>query len=67
LLGEYQKFANLFPNGDKDDRFRFSRSAPYTIHFPPSLEEYYWQGKELGLNCNLLEEEELILSEDIEE
>ncbi|CAG8437947.1 8412_t:CDS:10 [Ambispora leptoticha] len=41
LIGEYQKFASLFPNGDKDERFYFSRAAPYTIHFPPSLQEYY--------------------------
>jgi len=68
LLGEYQKFASLFPEGDKNEKFYFSRAAPYTIHFPPSLEEYYEKGKELGLSCNLLEnEEELVLSEDIED
>jgi len=68
LIGEYQKFASLFPEGDKDERFYFSRAAPYTIHFSPSLQEYYEKGKDLELNCNLLEkEEELILSEDIED
>jgi hypothetical protein len=67
LIGEYQKFANLFPDGDKDERFYFSRAAPYTIHFPPSLEDYYEKGKDLELNCNLLEEEEeLVLSKAID-
>ncbi|CAG8561261.1 12601_t:CDS:10, partial [Racocetra persica] len=49
LLGEYQKFANLFPDGDRNEKFYFSRTAPYTIYFPPSLQSYYEKGKELGL------------------
>jgi hypothetical protein len=67
LIGEYQKFASLFPDGDKDERFYFSRSAPYTVYFPPALQSYYEKGKELGLeNCEMLEgEKELILSEEI--
>ena len=67
LLGEYQKYANLFPDGDRNEKFKFSRSASYTIHFPPSLQEYYEKGKGLDLDCNLLKnEEELILSKTIE-
>lgn len=68
LIGEYQKYASLFPDGDNRDGFGFSRSAPYTIYFPPSMREYYEKGKELDLDCGFLEkEDELILSEDIEE
>ncbi|CAI2161847.1 14251_t:CDS:2 [Funneliformis geosporum] len=69
LLGEYQKFASLFPDGDKDERFYFSRAAPYKIFFPPSLQSYYDKGKGLELeNCEILEKEkDLILSDEINE
>ncbi|CAG8447760.1 11331_t:CDS:10 [Racocetra fulgida] len=49
LLGEYQKFASLFPDGDRNEKFYFSRAAPYTVYFPPSLQSYYEKGKELEL------------------
>ena len=67
LLGEYQKFASWFPEGDKDERFYFSRAAPYKIFFPPSLRSYYDKGKELELeNCEMLERnKDLILSDEI--
>ncbi|CAG8442308.1 3948_t:CDS:10 [Ambispora leptoticha] len=52
FLTKYRKeifmmFASLFPNGDKDERFYFSRAAPYKIFFPPSLQNCYDKGKEL--------------------
>ncbi|WNE40757.1 MAG: hypothetical protein mread185_000214 [Mycoplasmataceae bacterium] len=67
LLGEYQKYASLFPDGDNHHDFYFSRSAPYKIFFPPSMREYYEKGKELELeNCEMLEnEKDLILADEI--
>lgn len=67
LLGEYQKNASLFPDGDRNSKFSFSRAAPYKIFFPSSLRSYYEKGKEAGLeDCEMLErEKELILSDEI--
>lgn len=64
LISEYQKVASWFPDGDRNDKFRFSRSANYKIYFPPALQDYYEQGQEAGLtNCHMIEkEEDLVLS-----
>lgn len=67
LLGEYLNYASLFPDGDRNEKFYFSRAANYIVFFPPSLKEYYDKGKEIRLeNCKFLEKEkELILSDEI--
>ncbi|CAI2196913.1 1991_t:CDS:2 [Funneliformis geosporum] len=67
LVTMYQEEVNLFPNGDKNPNFHFSRTASFYIHFPPSLKEHYEAGKEAGeINCEMLKEkEDLILSNDI--
>ena len=68
LIRKYQEDASIFPNGDRNDNFSFSRAANYNIHFPPSLQEYYDKGKEARQeNCYILKaKEELILSKTIE-
>jgi len=64
---EYQTEINLFPDGDKNPNFHFSRTASFHVYFPPSLEEHYKAGKEAGeINCEMLKEkEDLVLSNDI--
>ncbi|CAI2198358.1 3024_t:CDS:2, partial [Funneliformis geosporum] len=46
LIRKYQEDASIFPDGDRNTNFSFSRSATYTIHFPPSLQEYYEKAQE---------------------
>lgn len=66
LVRKYQEDASVFPNGDRDERFYFSRSASYAVHFPPTLRENYERAKKAEIDCSLLENtEELILSEEI--
>jgi len=68
LIKKYQEDASIFPDGDRNKNFYFSRSASYNIHFSPSLQEYYEKGKETDQdNCFMLKsKEELILSKTIE-
>jgi len=68
LVRKYQEDASVFFNGDRDERFYFSRAASYKIYFPPSLREYYEKAeeKELKTTCAMIEQaEELIISEEI--
>lgn len=69
LTKEYQKDASWFPDGDRNSKFKFSRSAPYKIFFPPSLREYYENGKSRSSikdKCYLVDKkEDLILSDEI--
>lgn len=67
LIKKYQEDASIFPDGDRNSKFSFSRSANYDIHFPPALQEYYDRGKDAEQeNCYMLKpKEELILSEEI--
>ncbi|CAI2194410.1 4960_t:CDS:2, partial [Funneliformis geosporum] len=71
LIGQYQKLASLFADGDRNPKFYFSRAATYKIYFPPSLREYYEKGQEskddsFRSKLSMLEEEEkLILSDEI--
>ncbi|CAI2182395.1 1390_t:CDS:2, partial [Funneliformis geosporum] len=66
LIRKYQEDASIFPDGDRNTNFSFSRSATYTIHFPPSLQEYYEKAQEEEIDSSLiLREEKLILSEKI--
>ncbi|CAI2189541.1 10684_t:CDS:2 [Funneliformis geosporum] len=44
LANEYKEEADLF----QGKKFDFSRSATYTIYFPPALKEYYEKGKSTG-------------------
>ena len=67
LVRKYQEDAMIFPDGDRNQNFYFSRAAVYKIHFPPALQEYYEKAQENELDCTLLEkEEELILAEEIQ-
>ncbi|CAI2191355.1 549_t:CDS:2 [Funneliformis geosporum] len=63
LANEYKEEADLF----QGKKFDFSRSATYTIYFPPALKEYYEKGKSTGdINCQMIEEKkDLILSKEI--
>lgn len=67
LVTAYQEEVNLFPDGDKNPNFHFSRTASFTIYFPPSLKEHYENGMEAGeTNCEMLKgKEDLVLSNDI--
>ncbi|CAI2195234.1 16054_t:CDS:2, partial [Funneliformis geosporum] len=71
LIGQYQKLASLFTDGDRNSKFYFSRAATYKIYFPPNLKEYYEKGQEskddsFRSKLSMLEEEEkLILSDEI--
>ncbi|CAG8546685.1 9873_t:CDS:2 [Cetraspora pellucida] len=38
LVGRYQEDMKAFPDGDKNEDFRFTRAASYDIYFPPSLQ-----------------------------
>ncbi|CAI2182455.1 11661_t:CDS:10 [Funneliformis geosporum] len=46
LIGQYQKLASLFTDGDRNSKFYFSRAATYKIYFPPNLKECYEKGQE---------------------
>ncbi|CAH1765999.1 15199_t:CDS:10, partial [Entrophospora sp. SA101] len=48
---KYQEDASIFPDGDKNKNFYFSRSAVYKIHFPPALQENYEKAKEAEIDC----------------
>jgi hypothetical protein len=67
LVRKYQEDALVFPDGDKNKNFYFSRSSVYKVHFPPSLQEHYEKAQENEIDSTLLSKsEELILSEEIE-
>lgn len=68
LVRKYHEDASIFPSGDRDKRFYFSRAAAYKIHFPPSLREYHEQAKEkeIEVDHGMIEQaEELIISDEI--
>ncbi|CAI2182008.1 6374_t:CDS:2, partial [Funneliformis geosporum] len=46
LIKKYQEEASIFPDGDRNEKFYFSRAASYNIHFPFALREHYIKGKE---------------------
>ncbi|CAI2181518.1 16819_t:CDS:2, partial [Funneliformis geosporum] len=67
LIKKYQEEASIFPDGDRNEKFYFSRAASYNIHFPFALREHYIKGKEAEQeNCFMLKpKEDLILSDTI--
>lgn len=67
LIKKYQEDAAIFPNGDRNSKFSFSRAASYKIYFPPALRAYYEKGKDAeDSSCDMIENtEELILSDKI--
>ncbi|KLL04791.1 MAG: hypothetical protein MRERV_4c057 [Mycoplasmataceae bacterium RV_VA103A] len=67
LVGRYQEDTKAFPDGDKNEDFRFTRAASYDIYFPPSLQNI-WEKTQLlnHTNCKqLTKNEDLIWSEEI--
>ena len=68
LVRKYQEDASVFANGDRDERFYFSRAATYEIFLPPSLREYHEEAEEKGVDVkhSMIEQaEELIISNEI--
>ncbi|CAG8794671.1 17594_t:CDS:2, partial [Racocetra persica] len=51
MMKKYQEDASIFPDGDRNRNFQFSRAASYEIFFPPALREYYNKGKENNEDC----------------
>jgi len=69
LIRKYQEDASVFSDGDRDERFYFSRAASYKIYFPPSLREYYDEAEEksIDIDFSMIENyEDLILPEEIQ-